>query len=154
MLDPEYLRLCFEVDHQLDAWRLLRRVSTRLSDLAVLHRGRAGDADGSDNLAIRYEGNAAFERRGSAQRERAQPEATLRHQVLEHLAWPPVVKRAARFILATAIEPYCVLSNLCNVTIWPVLSRMAIAMPQLFFTASTSATAITFFAASSPMGGP
>src|SRR5262249_3590424 len=54
------------------AWRLLRRVSTRLGDLAVLDRGRAGDADGSDNLAIRYEGNAAFERRGSAQRERAQ----------------------------------------------------------------------------------
>src|SRR5262245_17652179 len=55
------------------AWRLFRRVSTRLGDLAVLNRGRAGDADGSDNLAIRYEGNAAFERRGSAQRERAQP---------------------------------------------------------------------------------
>src|SRR5262245_48919744 len=81
------------------AWRLFRRVSTRLGDLAVLDRGRAGDADGSDNLAIRYEGNAAFERRGSAQRERAQPEAALRHQVLEHLAGAPVVKRAARFIL-------------------------------------------------------
>ena len=51
----------------------LHRVGTGFGDLAVLNRGRAGDADGSDNLAIRYEGNAAFERRGSAQRERAQP---------------------------------------------------------------------------------
>src|SRR5215831_10546014 len=39
-------------------------------------------------------------------------------------------------------------------TIWPVLSRMAMAMPQLFFTDSASAAAITFLAASSPMGGP
>src|SRR5215831_17461949 len=31
---------------------------------------------------------------------------------------------------------------------------MAMAMPQLFFTASASAAAITFLAASSPMGGP
>lgn len=54
-----------------------------LANLAVLDRGRAGDADGSDNLAIRDEGNAAFERRGSAQRERAQSEAALRYQVLD-----------------------------------------------------------------------
>jgi hypothetical protein len=81
------------------AWRLLRRVSTRLGDLAMLDRDRTGDAEGSDNLAIRDEGNAAFERRGSAPRERAQPKAVLRYQVLEHLAWAPEVKRAARLIL-------------------------------------------------------
>ena len=40
-------------------------------DLAILDRGRAGDTQGSDKLAIRDEGNAAFERRGSAPRQRA-----------------------------------------------------------------------------------
>jgi hypothetical protein len=55
---------------------------------------------------------------------------------------------------ATAIEPYCVLSSLCSITIWPVLSRMTMAMPQLFFMASASAAAITFLAASNPIGGP
>jgi hypothetical protein len=60
-------------------WRLLRRIGTRLGDLAILHRSRAGDADGPDNLAIRDEGNAALERRCSAQRERAHTETALRH---------------------------------------------------------------------------
>jgi hypothetical protein len=67
--------------------------------VAILDRGRAGDADGSDNFAIRDEGNAAFERRGSVPRERAQPKAALRCRVLEQLAWAPEVKRAARLIL-------------------------------------------------------
>ncbi len=55
---------------------------------------------------------------------------------------------------ATAIEPYCVLSNRCSITTWPVLSRIAIAMLQLFFLASASAAAITFLAASNAMGAP
>jgi hypothetical protein len=46
--------------------RLLRHVSTRLGDLAILNRGCAGSADGPDNLAIRDERNAALQRRGSA----------------------------------------------------------------------------------------
>src|SRR5262249_1880738 len=37
---------------------------------------------------------------------------------------------------------------------WPVLSRMAMAMPQLFLIASASAAAITFLATSSPIGDP
>src|SRR5262249_19493821 len=52
------------------------------------------------------------------------------------------------------MEPYWVLSSLWSITIGPVLSRMAMAMPQLLFTRSASAAAITFLAASSPIGGP
>jgi len=50
-------------------------------------------------FAICDEANAAFERRGSAPPERAQPKAALRYQVLEQLAWAPEAKRAARLIL-------------------------------------------------------
>src|SRR6266516_4828810 len=55
---------------------------------------------------------------------------------------------------AAAIEPYCVLSILCSITMWPVLSRIAIAISQLFFAASASAAAIAFLAASSEIGVP
>jgi hypothetical protein len=41
-------------------------VGTRLGDLAILNRGRAGDADGPDNLAVSDERTAALQRRGSA----------------------------------------------------------------------------------------
>src|SRR2546422_7537435 len=63
----------------------LHRVGTGFGDLAVLHRGRAGDADGADDLAIQHEGNAALEWGGAAQCEQTQIEAALRHQLLEYL---------------------------------------------------------------------
>src|SRR6266851_8389060 len=57
----------------------LRRVGTRLGDLAILNRGCAGDTDGSDNLAIHDEGNTTLQRRRSAEREYAHTDAALRH---------------------------------------------------------------------------
>src|SRR5262249_41477977 len=82
-----------------DARWLLRHVGTGLGDLAILNRGCAGGTNGPDNLAIRDERNAALQRRGSASRERTHTQAALRHQVLDHLARTPVVKRAARLVL-------------------------------------------------------
>ena len=47
----------------------LRRVSTRFGDLAILNRGRAGDTDGPDDLAVRDDGNATLQWRCSAERK-------------------------------------------------------------------------------------
>src|SRR5262245_40507876 len=77
--------------------RSLQRVDASFGDVAVLNRGRAGDPDGTDDLAILHEGNAALERGGAAQREQTHVHAALRHQILEHLARPPEIKRAACF---------------------------------------------------------
>src|SRR6266849_6122162 len=77
---------------------LFRRVSARLGDLAVLCRGGTGDPDSPDDLAVHDEGNTAFQRRGSPQREEANVHAPLCHQVFEHFARTAEVERAARLV--------------------------------------------------------
>ncbi len=83
-------------------------------DLAILDRGRAREVDGSDNFC--------HLRRGEMPHSSGARTACL----------GAGSKARGALSSATAIEPYCVLSNLCNITIWPVLSMRAIAMPQLF----------------------
>jgi hypothetical protein len=140
----------------LDSGRsLLRRsVGANLGDLPVLLRSPARNADGADDLAVGDNWDASFERCRSRQGKRAQADTALRYQVLEHFARPSIIKRTMRLFSATRIEPYWVLSSLCSITVWPLLSRITTAIGQLFFMASDSAAAIAFLAASSPIGGP